>query len=181
MCTTTLGAGDSGEGKLTDPGDMTPEEEREQDEWEEVLNYPLAHACQWAMHKCIEKIGGGRGREKRPGYIKGPKGTNSRIPGPSSSDHSGTCGQLTGCDGCRQVPLKSQWAWCVLKGDVGAMQTDGAPTLGFGASECEHGYLLLDMRPSFKCPWGRGRRRDRAGGAQASCLWDPSLTSPPGL
>ncbi|KAM9046229.1 somatotropin [Megaptera novaeangliae] len=59
---------------------MTPEEKREQDEWEGVLNYPLAQARQWPMHKCIEKTGGGRGRERRGQGIK--RAHKGPIPGP---------------------------------------------------------------------------------------------------
>ena len=65
---------------MTSLGDMTPEEKREQDEWEGVLNYPLAQARRWPMHKCTEKTGGGRGRERRGQGIK--RAHKGPIPGP---------------------------------------------------------------------------------------------------
>lgn len=49
--------------RATSLGGMTPGEEREQDEWEEVLNYPSVEA-DGPVHKCIEKTGGGRGERE---------------------------------------------------------------------------------------------------------------------
>ena len=84
------------------PGGHDPREGRGTGRMRGGSKLSISTGCQWSLHKCIERTGGGeREREKRPGYKKAPAGTNPRISGPSSADDSGSCGQVTSDDGCR--------------------------------------------------------------------------------